>query len=313
VSAVPGTFSFTAKVTDAQRNVVISGTISIKVDAVLTITPPALPIGVTSVNYSSPAFIAAGGSGGGYTFAVASGSLPSPLIINSGTGIISGIPVASGISTFAVKVTDSLGNTVTTSNLSITIDGPPASITATAGSGQSAAISTAFTTALQATVKDAVGNLVPNVTVTFTAPSSGPSGTFTNGITTTAISNGSGVATASTFTANTTNGSYSVTASVSGVSTNASFSLTNATLAGPTIGSFPPTAGVVGKPIQYQLVTSSNTPATLAYSLSTAPAGMSIGTTTGLMQWTPASNQAGDQSVTILAACGESQKCGFVT
>src|ERR1700719_2944529 len=57
----------------------------------------------------------------------------------------------------------------------------PVSLTATAGSVQSAAGTAAFATPLQGTVKDASGNPVSNVTVTFTAPSSGASGTFANG------------------------------------------------------------------------------------------------------------------------------------
>lgn len=103
-----------------------------------------------------------------------------------------------------------------------------ASIVATAGTPQSAAVSSAFTTALQATVKDASNNPVSGVTVTFTAPASGASGKFANNSnTTTAITNASGVATASTFTANTTTGAYTVTASASGVGSPANFSLTN--------------------------------------------------------------------------------------
>src|SRR5205085_88275 len=99
------------------------------------------------------------------------------------------------------------------------------SITATAGTPQSATIGTAFVTAMQATVRDASSNPVSGVSVTFAAPGSGASGTFTGSATVT--TNASGVATAPTFTANTTTGAYSVTASTSGVVTAASFSLTN--------------------------------------------------------------------------------------
>jgi len=54
------------------------------------------------------------------------------------------------------------------------------------------------------------------VTVTFTGPSSGARGTFAGGTTTaTATTNSSGVATAPTFTANGTTGTYTVTATVS--------------------------------------------------------------------------------------------------
>ena len=106
------------------------------------------------------------------------------------------------------------------------VAGVPATITASAGTPQSATVNTAFATQLQATVKDSFNNPVSGATVTFAAPGSGASGTFAGGVTT-ATTNASGVATAAVFTANTTAGAYAVTASVSGVSTPANFSLTN--------------------------------------------------------------------------------------
>ena len=121
-SATPGTFNFIAKVTDSQGNNTVSGSISIKVDAALTVTPPTLSLGIVGVSYTSPAFAAAGGSGNGYTFAVASGSLPGNLAISPSTGVISGTPSTAGNFTFAVKVTDSLGFSATTGNLSVTIN-----------------------------------------------------------------------------------------------------------------------------------------------------------------------------------------------
>src|SRR5260370_4416869 len=106
------------------------------------------------------------------------------------------------------------------------VAGVPATITATAGTPQSATVNTAFGIQLQATVKDSFNNPVSGATVTFAAPGSGASGTFAGGVTT-ATTNASGVATAAVFTANTSAGTYTVTASVSGVSTPANFSLTN--------------------------------------------------------------------------------------
>jgi hypothetical protein len=106
--------------------------------------------------------------------------------------------------------------------------GAPNSVSVTGGNNQSATISTAFATALQVTVLDNGNNPVPSITVTFTAPGSGASGKFANStVTTTATTNGSGVATASTFTANGTSGSYTVNATVAGVATPGAFSLTN--------------------------------------------------------------------------------------
>ena len=106
-----------------------------------------------------------------------------------------------------------------------TLAAVPASIAATAGTPQSATVSTAFATALQATVKDGSGNLMSGVSVTFAAPASGASATF--GGSATVTTNASGVATAPALTANGQAGSYTITASVAGVTTPASFSLTN--------------------------------------------------------------------------------------
>jgi hypothetical protein len=105
--------------------------------------------------------------------------------------------------------------------------GPAASLTATAGTPQSANVNTAFAVYLRTTVKDTYGNVVPNVQVGFTAPSSGASATFSNSTNTiTASTNGSGIASALP-TANSVAGSYSVTAALTGVSPSATFSLTN--------------------------------------------------------------------------------------
>jgi hypothetical protein len=86
------------------------------------------------------------------------------------------------------------------------VSGTAATITATAGTPQSATINTAFATGLQATVKDAGGNPMSGVTVTFTAPASGASGKFGGSATATAVTNSLGIATAPTFTANGTAG-----------------------------------------------------------------------------------------------------------
>jgi uncharacterized protein YbbK (DUF523 family) len=126
------------------------------------------------------------------------------------------------------------------------IAGPPASIAATAGTPQSAPVTTAFTTNLAATVKDIYGNPVPNNTVTFNAPTSGASGTFAGGVNT-AKTNSAGVATAAVFTANTIAGSYTVTAGTGTLTTSPGFALTNLAGAAASItatGGTPQTAAV---------------------------------------------------------------------
>ena len=104
--------------------------------------------------------------------------------------------------------------------------GPVASITATAGTPQTATVNTAFATQLAATVKDAYSNPVVGATVTFTVPATGASGTFAGGVKT-ATTNVQGVATAAVFTANTTAGVYTVTATVGTHTTSPGFALTN--------------------------------------------------------------------------------------
>ncbi len=103
----------------------------------------------------------------------------------------------------------------------------PVSIAASGSSTpQSTVISTNFGTLLQATVLDATNAPVAGVTVTFTAPPSGASGLFGASLTKTAVTNSSGIATASAFTANATAGAFVVTAGVTGL-TSANFNLTN--------------------------------------------------------------------------------------
>jgi len=107
--------------------------------------------------------------------------------------------------------------------------GAPATVQAVAGSTpQSQTVGSAFATPLAALVKDAAGNALSGVTVKFTAPSAGASGTFAGSrrATESDTTNASGVATSSTFTANTTAGTYNVVASVTGA-TPATFALTN--------------------------------------------------------------------------------------
>lgn len=104
---------------------------------------------------------------------------------------------------------------------------PVVSIAARSGTPQNASISMAFAAPIIATVTKG-GTPISNVAVTFTAPASGATGTFTNGTATeTDMTNASGVATSTTFTANSTIGAYAVTAAAAGASTPANFMLTN--------------------------------------------------------------------------------------
>ncbi len=95
----------------------------------------------------------------------------------------------------------------------------------TSGAGQSAATGTSFATRFMVTVTNLTGNPVPGISVSFSAPTSGPSGSFSGSAT--VISDINGEATAPVFEANAlAGGPYSVTAAAG--SEVANFQLTNA-------------------------------------------------------------------------------------
>jgi hypothetical protein len=176
-------------------------------------------IGGLTVTFTTPASGASGTFAGGVKTAItdANGVAASPVF--TANAVAGGYAVTASVGGVSGSVSFALTNN----------PGAPASLTATAGTGQSATVGKAFATAFQATVKDASNNLLSGVSVTFAAPASGASGTF--GGAATVLTNASGVATAPAFTANTVTGAYNVTATVTGVSTPANFSSTNT--AGP--------------------------------------------------------------------------------
>src|SRR5262249_25118157 len=80
---------------------------------------------------------------------------------------------------------------------------------------------------IQVTNSDGTANM-QNVAVTFSAPTSGASGTFTGGSTSATVNtDSSGLATAPTFTANSTQGGYAMQVKLGAVTSAVSFSLTN--------------------------------------------------------------------------------------
>jgi hypothetical protein len=137
----------------------------------------------------------------------------------------------SGTLTVTWKMNSGGGNvTLSAATLAGGSAGPPANVQATAGTPQAVEIGTSYPVLLQATVRDAVGTPVSNVQVTFAAPPSGASGTFAGGsnggLMLSVTTDGSGVATATAFTANSQGGGFTVTATVNGL-TPANFSMTN--------------------------------------------------------------------------------------
>ena len=108
------------------------------------------------------------------------------------------------------------------------VQGLPATITITSGSGQIAPIGITYLAPLVVTVKDQYSNLVTGATVTFTAPSLGASVTFPGGgISAQVLTDSTGVAKSPAFTANQITGTFNINATVPPIATPASFSEMN--------------------------------------------------------------------------------------
>jgi hypothetical protein len=117
-----GTFSFAVRLTDSQPVSVTSGTLSITIAPPLVITTTGdLTGGRVNIDYSYQ-LVATGGRTP-YTWALATGSgpLPTGLILNATTGVISGRPTATGTFAFTVSVTDTTPTTATSTQLRIIV------------------------------------------------------------------------------------------------------------------------------------------------------------------------------------------------
>ena len=99
-----------------------------------------------------------------------------------------------------------------------TTPGPVANLIILSGDAQHSITTVPFSKPLQVGAVDSQGSPAEGVTIDFTAPDSGPSGTFadTGTNTTSVVTDASGVATTSIFTANDQAGSYLVSASTTG-------------------------------------------------------------------------------------------------
>jgi len=111
ISGIPttlGSFPLTATVQDSSvpaQTASAALTISIQSAGGLHITTPSLPPGMTATSYSTS--LNATGGVPPFTWSVINGQLPAGLTLDAKTGLISGIPILLGTSTFTVQVQDS--------------------------------------------------------------------------------------------------------------------------------------------------------------------------------------------------------------
>ena len=145
---VSGTSNFTVTVKDKSNPVQTqSAPMSIVVaPSALTITSSTLPSSTVGGAYSNT--LSASGGTPGYTWSIASGSLPAGLSLAS-SGVISGTPTASGISKFTATVTDS-GNPAQTQSAAVSITVAPSALAIASSSLPSGTVGTAVSTTLSA-------------------------------------------------------------------------------------------------------------------------------------------------------------------
>jgi hypothetical protein len=284
-----GPFSFTVSVTDSTPGVHATTTTS---NCGITIAPPTISAqcvsattGTVGTSYSSSIVVT--GGNGPFTFALASGSLPPGLTLNTTTGVISGTPTTAGPFSFTVSVTDSTPGvhaTTTTANCGITIAPPTISAqcvsatTGTVGSPYSSSIGVTggtgpFTFAL------ASGSLPPGLTLNTTT----------------------GVISGTPTTAGPFSFTVSVTDSTPGVHATATTSNCGITIAPPSMTArcVSATTGTVGSPYSSSIgVTGGTGPFTFALASGSLPPGLTLNTTTGVISGTPTT--AGPFSFTVL-------------
>ena len=129
-----GSYSFTVMVTDTVGGTATKPT-TLTVVAAPSLANPAPPSGQVGVAYSDA--LSVSGGIGPFTWTVFGGSLPAGLTLNASTGLISGTPTATGLSSVTVKVTDANGKSAT-QTLSLTIAVGPLVINATANASSAA-------------------------------------------------------------------------------------------------------------------------------------------------------------------------------
>jgi hypothetical protein len=142
-----GTANFTAKVSDSSSDTPATEAFTLTINpAALTVTTASLPNGTVGTAYSQS--LTASGGTGGYTWTVSAGALPQGLTLST-AGAITGTPTAFGTANFTAKVSDSSSDTPATKALTLTIN--PAALTVTTTSLPNGTAGTAYSQSLAAT------------------------------------------------------------------------------------------------------------------------------------------------------------------
>ncbi|MFJ3115250.1 putative Ig domain-containing protein [Pseudomonas protegens] len=277
-----GADSFTYTATNASGTS-SPATVSITVSAPsITLSPGSLSNGTAGTPYS--ATLSATGGAVPYSYSITSGSLPTGLSLNTGTGAISGIPSAAGTSNLTITATDTNGATGSQAySITINIQAPVAS----AVSATVAANSSANPIPLSLSGGAATSVAVASAASHGTATASGTSISYTPT---------AGFSGADSFTYTATN--------ASGTSSPATVTIT---VSAPSLVLTPASlgAGTAGSPYGATL---SATGGTVPYSYSitsgSLPAGLNLNTASGLISGTPTTSGSSNLVITATDANG---------
>jgi len=294
-----GTVNFTVTATDNESPTkqTASANLSIAISAPpLKVTTTSLAGGSVGTVYTNQTLQATGGITP-YSWAVTTGSLPTGLVLNASTGVISGTPTGTFVGTdnFTVTVTDAEtpSGAKASANLSITISVATLSVTTTSSSLPLGVVNSLYAGAtLQAT-----GGITPYSWAVTTG--SLPAGLILNA-STGAISGTPTASGTTSFTVTVTDSetptAKTATANLS-IVVNPALSVTTTTLA----------AGVIGTNYSQTLAaTGGITPYTWAITTGSLPAGLSLNTSTGAISGTPTGTFTGTTSFTVTATDNES-------
>ncbi len=273
--------SVTFQITDA-AGISASQAITVTVNppAALTISTMSLPAGTIGTAYSQT--LQATGGVPAYKWSVTTGSLPAGLTLSS-AGVISGTPTgtATSTSTFTVTVTDSQTPTAASASatLSITVVEPPLSVTTT--SLVSGSIGNAYSQTLQA-----IGGTPPYTwsISAGTLPAGLSLNSSTGGISGTPSATGT-----SDFTAKVTDSAAATATAALSITINTALAITTTTLPAGSIGTvYSATVSATGGAQPY----------TWSLTSGTLPAGLSLGSASGVISGTPTTTGTSDFTVT---------------
>jgi hypothetical protein len=281
-----GVSTFTITATDSRTAALLgSQTYTLRVNSPgsLTLSPATLPSATANGAYSTT--LGATGGSGTYTFAATSGSLPSWLLLNPSTGLLSGTPTTSGTSTFTITATDSrTAGLIGSQPYTLTVN-PASSLRLSPAALASAMVSSAYSTTLSATGGSG--------TYTFTATSGSLPLWLSLNASTGVLSGMPTAAGTATFTIT---ASDSQTAALFGsqtytltVNPAGSLTLGPATLPSATAnGAYSTTLSATGGSGTY----------TFAASPGSLPAWLSLNTTTGVLSGTPTTSSTSTFTIT---------------